>query len=83
MKFKQVTIKPKAFESGWHVNIYNDGIERVKKKQKPSALGFYHCFETVPDDIAVNELLDVMIIAHQKEIDDTIASKCELEKLRR
>ena len=83
MKYKQIIIKPKAFESIWHVNIYNDGVERVKKKQPPSALGFYHCFETVPDDVAVNELLDVMISAHQKEIDKLIKSKCELEKLRR
>ena len=83
MKYKEVIIKPKAFDDGWHVTVYEDGLDRVKKRQKPSPLGFYHCFDTVSDADAKMELIDCMIEAHRESIMNTTKSMQSLIDLKR
>ena len=81
MKYKTISIRPKAFEDGWHITIYADGIERVKRYQPPSALGFYHCFETVSDKDAKRDLLDCMMQDHQKQIEALTKSMSSLTEI--
>jgi hypothetical protein len=83
MKYKCVRISSKNNPKNWHVEFFNDTLDRKKEKRLPNALGFYWYPTYMDDGIAFNKLKQCMILRHKKEIQLLEKSLKKLKKLKK
>jgi len=83
MQYKTVEIKPSFLRNGWKVRFAkSDGQDRVKgRKCTPNNLGFFHYWETIPDEDAFKQLKEHLIKRHREEISRLLLSLEKLETL--
>ena len=79
--FKRGKIDPNGKQK-WGISGLIDKTDRVKTKSVPNAGGFYHYPVSMPEEIAFNELKQVMINAHKERIEATQRSLTDLEALK-
>ena len=78
MKYKTVRVSPSG--DGWVVSFIEDGVERVKTKTEPNAMGFYH-HRKKDNKKALEALVNCMINAHTEDITRLEKSRAALYKL--
>ena len=66
----------------WKCSIEKHPHDRVKRKTIPNTLGFFHYFDDISDEQALELLKNKMIEAHQQEIETLQKSLESLKKVK-
>jgi len=81
MRYNLLEIVP-GDNGDWVVRINpSDKAERVNSKQRPHPLGFYYCPSTIPIKDGMEELRQLLVSKHEREIFSLKASLRELQTL--